>query len=146
MDDVYKLYRFVRDLAAISSPIIFAQFILSVLQMGTLAFQIQVVQNITIDRQIANLITGIVALVELLIYCYYGNEVTYHGILVSDAAYATTWYKFPARLRRYLYVMILQAQRPKVFMGLKIVNCSLESYTSVLNTVGSALALLRSVV
>lgn len=114
--------------------------------MGTLAFQIQVGENISVDRHIANVVTGIVALTELLIYCYYGNEVTYQGVQVAQAAYATPWYRLPPRLRRYVYVMMMRAQRPNVLMGLKMVNCSLASYTSVLNMVGSMVALLRSVV
>lgn len=123
--------RYIADLDTVASPIVFAQFVLSVLQMGTLAFQLRVAENITVDRHIANAVTGIVALAELLIYCYYGNAVTVHGERVAEAAYASAWYRCGVRQRRLVGVMMVRAQRAHVFRGLKMVNCSLASYTTV---------------
>lgn len=121
----------VADLAAAYSGAVFTQFVLSVVQMGTLAFQIQQGQDITIDRHIANGITSIVALMELLIYCYFGNAVTAEGERVADAAYAAPWYRCAPRLRRRLLLVQMRAQQPDFFEGFKVVVCTLESYTSV---------------
>lgn len=138
--------RILTELAHLFSPIIFGQFIISVLQICTLAFQIQLGADISVDRQFANVVTSILALIELLIYCYFGNEVTAEGERIAVAAYATDWHRQEPRQRRYVRLMLMRAQKANVLTGLKLAKCSLASYTSVLNMVGSSFALLRSVV
>lgn len=50
---------------------------------------------------------------------------------MANVVYNSDWYCQPAQLQQLLVLIIARAQHPNVFMGLKIVNCSLESFTKV---------------
>lgn len=99
--------------------------------MCSLAFMIQNITQMTLDRTISFVVTGVVALIELLIYCYSGDAVTSEGVEIAQAAYGMPWERWPVHLRRYVCVLMMRTQQPTVFQGLKMVTCSLTTYTTV---------------
>lgn len=118
-------------MSILSSPIILSQFILSILQIGANVFMVQNMSTIPLDRTVAFIVTGVVALIELFIYCYFGDLVTSEGREIAHAVYAMPWEKWSARMRRHVCVVMMRTQQQDWFQGMKMVNCSLTTYTSV---------------
>lgn len=99
------------------------------------------------------LYTGLVlcSLASLLIYCIFGNwiiEEVHLTIFSSDTnfqwiivdfqasqiaitAYDTHWYEHPPSLRTVTCFLMMRSQACTYFQGLGIIDCSLESFTSV---------------
>lgn len=50
---------------------------------------------------------------------------------IANVVYNSEWPCQPSQFRKLLVLIIARAQIPNVFMGLKIVDCSLESFTKV---------------
>lgn len=65
------------------------------------------------------------------ILCYYANSSTNSMAKFSNVVYKSNWYCQKPRIQKLLKLMISRAQKPNIFMGLKIIDCSLESFTKV---------------
>lgn len=50
---------------------------------------------------------------------------------IANIVYNSDWYYQSPKTQKLLVLIIARAQIPNVFMGLKIVYCSLESFTKV---------------
>lgn len=64
---------------------------------------------------------------------YFSTEITLALIEIGDIAYGSKWYttNYPVRLRVYMLLMIQTAQRPRVFSGYGIFDCSLMTFMKV---------------
>lgn len=59
-------------------------------------------------------------------FCYYSTQNTEELLAIGDKTYSGQWYRFPARLQLSVALLIQQSQRPKVFTGFDMVECSLQ--------------------
>lgn len=63
--------------------------------------------------------------------CYLGSMITFKCSEMTNIAYNTLWYQFPADMQKYITPMIQYSQKRIEFNGFKIVCCSLETFTKV---------------
>lgn len=68
---------------------------------------------------------------ELFLYCYYGNKLTTKSFELLDSVYQSTWYEYPIRYQRYVQLMMVRMQRPMVLTGYDVVLCNLPTFTTV---------------
>lgn len=66
------------------------------------------------------------------ILCYFANLSTYSMSELANVVYESNWYYQSARIQKLQKLMIARAQKPNVFMGFKIIYCSLEAFTRVI--------------
>lgn len=88
-------------------------------------------EDIPIDRYVANFFIALAIGLQLLIYCFFGNELTWWGLEIGRAAYNTPWYQLTPKLRRYIVLIMLRSQKPNYMVGKKLVVCSMQSYAAV---------------
>lgn len=77
------------------------------------------------------MVSNVLILVWLFIYCFYGNLITWKCLQVADFAYHSQFYNYPNDLKIFTLLMIQRSQRPFYITGYKITRCSLENYSRV---------------
>ncbi|XP_055716167.1 odorant receptor 67c-like [Phlebotomus papatasi] len=82
---------------------------------------------------------------ELFLFAVFGERVATESRAMADAAYCASWWRLPPRYRVYFGLMIQRAQRPCYLKAANWLNCSLESYMTVLRASFSMMALLQNI-
>ncbi|KDR11039.1 Odorant receptor Or2 [Zootermopsis nevadensis] len=72
-----------------------------------------------------------VALTQLLLFCWYGNDLTYESDSLTKAMYNTPWNDFSVCFRKNLGIMISRSMKPSYLTGGKLYIMSLETYRRV---------------
>lgn len=68
----------------------------------------------------------------LFLFCSVGSYTTENFSLFADISYESLWYKFPKDLKKYLQLIIADAQQPRIFSGLGITSLDMMTFTQVL--------------
>lgn len=69
---------------------------------------------------------------ELFLFCYYGNKLSTKSFELLDTLYQSMWYEYPIKYQRYVIVMMVRMQRPLVLTGYNVVLCTLPTFTAVI--------------
>lgn len=67
----------------------------------------------------------------VFLFCSIGSFTTDNFLRFADISYESLWYNFPVDLQKYLLLIIADAQRPRIFQGLGIINLNLATFTQV---------------
>lgn len=70
--------------------------------------------------------------INTFLCCYVGSSTTDLFLRYADISYESLWYNFPTKLQQYLRLIIADAQRPRVFQGLAIIDLNLTLFTMVM--------------
>lgn len=65
-------------------------------------------------------------------YCFLSNRVTSRLLEVGDAFYGCAWYALAPDQQMLFFAIIQRSQRDMCFSGLGIIECTLESFSSVM--------------
>ncbi|KAF2904855.1 hypothetical protein ILUMI_01326 [Ignelater luminosus] len=84
----------------------------------------------------------IIILVQLFIYCWYGNEIIVKSFKIGEACFMSKWYMSDNRVRKYLFIIMERCKRPMKITVMKISILSLAAFASILQWSYSYLALL----
>lgn len=70
----------------------------------------------------------------VFLFCTIGSFTTDNFSRIADASYESLWYHFPTDLRKYLLLIVADAQRPRMFEGLGVIDLNLMTFTKVIQT------------
>ncbi|XP_012526718.1 odorant receptor 22c [Monomorium pharaonis] len=70
--------------------------------------------------------------VEAFIYCFSGEYLSAKSKMIGNAAYDSLWYDFPAKKSRTVLFLIVRSQKRLTITSGRIVDLSLEQFTSVI--------------
>lgn len=87
-------------------------------------------QNMKLDN-IIYLFCLILNVVSLFAYCYYGSLSTECFAKIHTCFFDTNWLLLETKLKKYLILMLANAQQPLIYHGSGIVNLQLATFTSV---------------
>ncbi|XP_018348865.1 PREDICTED: odorant receptor 4-like [Trachymyrmex septentrionalis] len=79
---------------------------------------------------------------EAFIFCYAGEYIKNKSKAIGNAAYNSAWYEMKPKNSRNLIFVILRAQKQLTLTVGKIMDLSLESFTSIMKASGSYLSIL----
>ncbi|XP_018401483.1 PREDICTED: odorant receptor 13a-like [Cyphomyrmex costatus] len=79
---------------------------------------------------------------EAFIFCYAGEYLNNKSKEIGFAAYSSTWYNMKYKDSRVLLFIILRSQKPLTLTAGKMIDLSLQSFTSIMNASGSYLSVL----
>ncbi|KAF3054419.1 Odorant receptor 112 [Nylanderia fulva] len=79
---------------------------------------------------------------EAFIYCLSGEYLSAKSKMIGNAAYDSLWYDFPAKESQIILFIILRSQKRLTITSGKIMDLSLERFTSVIKASASYLSLL----
>ncbi|XP_012061506.1 PREDICTED: odorant receptor 47a-like [Atta cephalotes] len=68
---------------------------------------------------------------EAFIYCFCGEYLSAKSKMIGNAMYNSLWYDFPAKEGRIILFLILRSQKRLTITSGKVVDLSLERFTSV---------------
>ncbi|XP_051175108.1 odorant receptor Or2-like isoform X2 [Leptopilina boulardi] len=83
-------------------------------------------------------------LIEIFLYCWFGQEMIGKSTGIADAAYEIDWSNLSIKSKKYLILIILRAARPIQWSGFSIVTMSLETFFKVLKVSYSSFNLIKS--
>ncbi|XP_060802235.1 uncharacterized protein LOC106137634 [Amyelois transitella] len=83
-------------------------------------------------------------LIELFLYCYYGNEITFETNMLMKSAYATDWQAFPIKHRRILIMFMERIKVPIQPMAGSLVPLSNSSFVSIVRSSYTFYAFLKN--
>ncbi|XP_055309426.1 odorant receptor 45b-like [Sitodiplosis mosellana] len=125
---ILELFDIVAD---IYSAAIFFHLICNILFLAGAVYQTEM----TIGKVGLDLLFNVLCVMEALSYtfilCYFANSSTYSMAEIGNVVYYSSWYNQPPKIQKLLLLIIARAQKPNIFMGLKIIYCHLESFAKV---------------
>ncbi|XP_055913704.1 odorant receptor 49b-like [Eupeodes corollae] len=116
------------------------QFIGSLLIIALTGSQ-ALIQKETSGLVMVYLYTGCI-LAELLVYCWFGTQISEQNETLALRAYATTWYNFDVNFRKSLVILLMNAQRPFCFTAGGYLDLSLMTFSRVISKAFSIMAVL----
>lgn len=74
-----------------------------------------------------------ISLEWVFIFCYLATRATTAMTTIPRYVYDVNWYEYPLELREYCQIVLMRSQQPFYFTGFKVIKCTLETFTKVLN-------------
>lgn len=68
--------------------------------------------------------------------CYSATYASSDVNNIGDLVYSSKWYDYPARVRKYVILLVAQSQIPIFFTGFRMIRCNLEVFLKVMNFKG----------
>lgn len=68
---------------------------------------------------------------NVFVYCYSGSLTTNQFLRFGDISYESEWNQMPIKLRKFIQLIIADAQRPLVYDGLNLIDLNLAAFTKV---------------
>ncbi|XP_063913073.1 odorant receptor 85c-like [Zophobas morio] len=80
---------------------------------------------------------------QLLFYCHYGSLLYDENNELMSAIYMGPWYNYDVRVRKFLLIIMERSKIPLVLTAGKVINLTYATFTSVLKTSYSLIAVLN---
>ncbi|XP_035727343.1 odorant receptor coreceptor-like [Vespa mandarinia] len=74
------------------------------------------------------------ALSQLLLFCFPGDQLIYQSSMVSKTIYSIEWYQTSVPIKSEVCMMILRSQKPSYITAGKFYVMHLENFNAILNT------------
>ncbi|KAB0790785.1 hypothetical protein PPYR_15295 [Photinus pyralis] len=118
-----------------------AQFTCSIIVICNTVFYIILMW--TINSQFVMLLDYLIILMlQLFMYCWYGNEIILKSVKIGEACYKFNWCDSGTPVRQTLFIIMERSKRPLTITTVKLSTLSLSAYKSILQWSYSCLALL----
>ncbi|KAK5647661.1 hypothetical protein RI129_002553 [Pyrocoelia pectoralis] len=118
-----------------------AQFTASIIGTCNTIFHFVLMPEIT-SQFVMLLNFFIVQMIQLFIYCWYGNEIILKSVQVGEACYKFTWYNNGSSVGKYIFLIMERSKRPLSITVVKLTTLSLATFLWVMRQSYSCLALL----
>ncbi|XP_011065211.1 PREDICTED: odorant receptor 67c-like [Acromyrmex echinatior] len=94
------------------------------------------------EQLIKSFLFYIITNLEAYMFCYAGEYLKNKSKEIGFAAYSSAWYDMKSKDSRVLLFVILRSQKPLTLTAGKMMELSLQSFTSIMNASGSYLSVL----
>ncbi|XP_015432327.1 PREDICTED: odorant receptor 4-like [Dufourea novaeangliae] len=125
-----EIYKFAETVNAIFQYTIFLQFMIS-----STVLCLSIYTMSTADSFDVNFVWTFsylcCMLMQVYLYCWFGNEVTLKSMQVSDAIYEMDWTTLPVNIMKDLLMIIKRSKRPFRMSSAHIITLSTDSFMAV---------------
>ncbi|KAJ3656627.1 hypothetical protein Zmor_015687 [Zophobas morio] len=137
------ILEFVDNFERLYSFLVFSQFAASVLVICICCLFLSMVEPLTVVffAVISFLIT---ILSEIFLFCYYGTTLFEENNSLMRAVYMGNWYDYDNKSKTSLLILMERSKRPLVITAGKLLELSLETFTTILRRAYSLLAVLKN--
>ncbi|XP_032676936.1 odorant receptor 13a-like isoform X1 [Odontomachus brunneus] len=137
------VYKFARSVNAIFTFIMFVQFsIISFILCMSVYKMSNMTSLFTVD--FAHIFSYLASmLMQIYLYCWYGNEITLKSVEVCNAVYEMDWTMLKIRVIKDLTIIMMRAAKPFTMSSGYIVTLTTESFMSILKVSYSAYNFLK---
>ncbi|XP_032667812.1 odorant receptor 46a-like [Odontomachus brunneus] len=137
------IIRYAELVNEIYSQVFFIQFFVSILVLCTSLYYLS--SHMTFEDIGTIFIYVLCMFVQILVYCWAGNEVILKSASLSDAIYQIDWILMTISERKDLLMIMRRSMRPIKFTSSFLVTLSLSSYGNLLKASYSAFNVLQHV-
>ncbi|XP_044270426.1 odorant receptor 49b-like [Tribolium madens] len=124
--------------------ILLVQFFIFAVSIGITMFQLTLV--IPFSTEFYSLLTyGMAIILQIYMYCWFGNEVQVKSNKIPYAAFQCNWVDFSPEVKKNLIFFIMRAQKPVKLSALNLFYLTLDTFMMILKTSWSYFALLHQV-
>ncbi|XP_072767891.1 putative odorant receptor 71a isoform X2 [Anoplolepis gracilipes] len=125
------IYKFAYKVNATFTTMIFIQFALISLVLCMSVYKLSTMTSF-LSFNFAHKFSYLCSmLMQIFLYCWYGNEVTLKSIDVSTAIYEMDWTKLKVGVMKELMIIMMRADKPITMSSGYIITLSTESFMSV---------------
>ncbi|CAG9761587.1 unnamed protein product [Ceutorhynchus assimilis] len=132
---------FIINLQEVFSVIIFVQMGASVLAICNTGINLVTFESIPETLALTVYVT--VMLVQLGLYCWFGNRVFTESEDITTSCYMSPWYKRSTATKKILFLLMERSKRPMKISGLKFFVLKFNTFISILKFTYSYFTLLR---
>ncbi|XP_026671184.1 uncharacterized protein LOC108626940 [Ceratina calcarata] len=138
-----EIYRFAQRVNIVFQYMIFLQFSIS-----STVLCLSIYKMSTIDPFSVNFIWSAFylccMLMQVYLYCWFGNEVTLKSSKVGDAIYEMDWTTLPVNVMKDLLLIMVRSTRPVKMTSGYVLTLSVESFRSIMKITYSSYNLLTN--
>nr|XP_015839871.1 PREDICTED: odorant receptor 85b-like [Tribolium castaneum] len=122
---------------------VFSQFVSSSLVLCFTCWNVSILQPFSFEW-FQSLGYFLILLVQLYFYCYYGTNLSEECDKITTSVYMGKWYKYDVKSRKALILLMERSKKPTIVSAGKILDLSVETFTTILRRSYSLLALLKN--
>ncbi|XP_053605477.1 odorant receptor 94a isoform X2 [Plodia interpunctella] len=137
-----EIVKMINQIQAIFGKAIFYQFVVGGWILCTSAYRMVSINPVSVEF-ISMIFYMSCILIELFIYCYFGNEITIESNMIMTSAYATDWLAFPMKHRRMLIIFMERLKRPIQPLG-SLIPLANSTYVSIIRSSYTFYAFLKN--
>nr|QXE93220.1 odorant receptor 40 [Eucryptorrhynchus scrobiculatus] len=138
-----KIITLIALIERVLTKIVLIQYITSVVVICNIGFQLVIVEPFSFPFVL--MLTFFTAkMLQLGLYCWFGNEIILSSLAVRDACYESDWINSDVRVGKMLLIIMERTKRPLYLTAGKFSVLSLASFTSVINSAYSFFALMQT--
>ncbi|XP_063912010.1 odorant receptor Or1-like [Zophobas morio] len=137
------ILNFVEEYEGTFTSMVFVQFSASVVVICISCLQLIIVEPFTMSF-FSMLIFINAVLMEILFYCYYGTILFEESFSLTTAAYMSEWYEYSLKSKKSLIIFMERCKKPIIVTSGKILDLSLNTFTTILKRSYSLLAVLKN--
>ncbi|XP_031370969.1 odorant receptor Or1-like [Apis dorsata] len=138
-----EVYEFVRTVNTVFQYMIFLQFSIS-----SVVLCLSIYKFSTVDPLSMNFVWSgfylCCMLMQVYLYCWFGNEVTLKSNKVSDAIYEMDWTILPSNVMKDLLLVIARSKKPVKVTSGQIFTLSTESFMKIMKMSYSSFNILKN--
>ncbi|KAJ3645578.1 hypothetical protein Zmor_007880 [Zophobas morio] len=136
-----KILKFVEGCSQFFNWILFWHLIISGVSIGITMFQLTLM--VPLSTEFFSLLSyGCSIILQIFMYCYFGNEVQVKSDLVAYAPFESQWTDLPENIKMNIIIFVGNVLRPVKISAFNIFILSLETFMKILKTAWSYFALL----
>ncbi|RZC32089.1 odorant receptor Or1 [Asbolus verrucosus] len=139
-----NIVKFAEDSNKFFNWIVFAQFFTSVISIGLSLFQLTVVTPFT-NEFFTYIIYGMAIIVEIFMFCWFGNEVEIKSKNIPYATFESDWTAASLEVKKKMVFFAMRCQRPIKLSALNLFYLSLDNFKGILRSSWSYFAVLYQV-
>ncbi|XP_043285399.1 odorant receptor 2a-like [Venturia canescens] len=125
------IFKLAKTLNNIFNSMIFVQYSLSTIVLCVSVLELTHMQPTSVEG--AGVLMYLACmLLQIFIYCLYGDQVTNESLAVGDAVFGSDWPLLSVKTKRTLITIMARTLRPIIFTSGHVVTLNLESFNSLL--------------
>ncbi|KAJ3663422.1 hypothetical protein Zmor_007685 [Zophobas morio] len=138
------ILRFVGNSNQFFNWIVLVQFFVSAISIGMTMFQLTVVAAFSSEFY-SCLFYGNAVVVEIFMYCWFGNEVEIKSSNIPYAVFESDWTDASLEVQKNVVFFILRCQKPIKVSALNLFYLTLDTFVKIMRTSWSYFAVLHQV-
>ncbi|XP_026823991.1 odorant receptor 4-like isoform X3 [Ooceraea biroi] len=139
-----KVIEFSENIESLYTYIALSQFVSNTIMICSLGFLIVMAigsPNV-VEQILRSVLFYTITSLEAFIFCFAGEYLNNKSKAIGAAAYNSLWYNLKPKDSRVLLFMILRSQKQLTLTAGKMMDLSLQSFTTIMNASGSYLSML----
>nr|XP_012232769.1 PREDICTED: odorant receptor Or2-like [Linepithema humile] len=137
------VYRFAKRINTVFTLMIFIQFTISSTVLCLSIYKMSTKSLLSLEFAWSLSYLGCM-LMQIYLYCWFGNEVTLKSAEVSSAIYEMDWPMLSTDLMKTLLIIIVRSKKPIIITSGQIVTLSNDSFMKIIRISYSAYNVLKS--